>query len=116
MLATVPVGAVQEVSLLSNAFSAEFGWTAGPALNIVTKSGTNELRGEALYMARPGSWQATSFATDGFCPPSVPSCTTPSTLQAINPADVPDKLGQVSGSVGGAILQDRTFFFASGDY
>ena len=39
MLAAVPVGAVQEVSVLSNAFSAEFGWTAGPALNIVTKSG-----------------------------------------------------------------------------
>ena len=28
--------------MLSNAFSAEFGWTAGPALNIVTKSGTND--------------------------------------------------------------------------
>ena len=54
MLATVPVGAVQEVSVLTNAFSAEFGWTAGPALNIVTKSGTNELRGEGLYMVRPG--------------------------------------------------------------
>ena len=54
MIATVPVGAVQEVSVLSNAFSAEFGWTAGPALNIVTKSGTNALHGEGLYMARPG--------------------------------------------------------------
>ena len=30
MLATVPVGAVQEISVLTNAFSAEFGWTAGP--------------------------------------------------------------------------------------
>ena len=42
MLATVPIGAIQEISVLSNAFSAEFGWTAGPALNIVTKSGTND--------------------------------------------------------------------------
>jgi hypothetical protein len=46
----------------------------------------------------------------------VPSCTTPSTLTAINPADVPDVLNQVSGSVGAAITKDRTFFFASGDY
>ena len=32
----MPIGAVQEFAILTNAFSAEFGWTAGPALNIVT--------------------------------------------------------------------------------
>jgi Carboxypeptidase regulatory-like domain/TonB dependent receptor-like, beta-barrel len=116
MLATVPVGAVQEVSVLSNAFSAEYGWTAGPAMNIVTKSGTNALRGEALYLGRPGDWQAETFSTKGFCPPSVASCTTPSTLTAINPADVPDELNQVSGSIGGPLVKDRTFFFATADY
>jgi hypothetical protein len=116
MLATVPVGAVQEVSVLSNAFSAEFGWTAGPALNIVTKSGTNDVRGEALYMARPGGMQAKAFSTDGFCAPSIPSCTTPATLTAINPADLPDELNQVSGSIGGPIAKDQTFFFATADY
>ena len=116
MLATVPVGAVQEVSVLSNAFSAEYGWTAGPAMNIVTKSGTNALRGEALYLGRPGDWQAETFSTKGFCPPSVSSCTTPSTLTAINPADVPDELNQVSASIGGPVVKDRTFFFASADY
>ncbi len=58
MIATVPLGAVQEMTVLSNAFSAEFGWTAGPALNIVTKSGTNSLHGEALYLGRPGDMQA----------------------------------------------------------
>ena len=101
MIATVPVGAVQEISVLTNAFSAEFGWTAGPALNIVTKSGTNELRGEGLYMARPGSLQSKTFSPDGYCAPSVATCTTPATLKAINPADVPDELDQVSGSIGG---------------
>jgi hypothetical protein len=116
MLATVPVAAVQEVSVLSNAFSAEFGWTAGPALNIVTKSGTNALRGEGLYMARPGSWQAKTFSTEGFCAPAVSSCTTPETLRAINPADVPDELNQFSGSIGGPLARDKTFFFASADY
>ena len=43
MVATVPLGAVKEMSALSNAFSAEFGWTSGPAMNIVTKSGGNEI-------------------------------------------------------------------------
>ena len=116
-IATVPIGAIQEITILSNAFSSEFGWTSGPALNIVTKSGTNELHGEGLYMLRPGgSWQAKTFSTDGFCPPSVPSCVTPTTLQAINPVDIPDFLSQVSGSIGGPIVKDKTFFFATADY
>jgi len=54
-IATVPLGAIQEMTVLSNSFSAEFGWTAGPALNIVTKSGTNHFHGEGIYMLRPGS-------------------------------------------------------------
>jgi len=116
MLATVPLGAVQEVAVLSNAFSAEYGWTSGPAMNIVTKSGTNALRGEGLFMTRPGAWQAKTFSTTGFCPPSVSSCATPGTLAVINPADVPDALNQVSGSVGGPFTTDRTFFFVAADY
>ena len=116
MLTTVPLGAVQEAAVLTNAFSAEFGWTAGPAMNIVTKSGTNSLRGEGLYLARPGGLQAKTFSTDGFCPPSVPTCTTPSTLVAINPADLPDELHQFSGSIGGPMVRDKAFFFATADY
>jgi len=116
MIATVPIGAVQEVTVLSNAFSAEYGWTAGPAVNVVTKSGTNSILGEAIYMFRPGSWQAETFSTSGFCPPSVDTCVTPSTLQSISPVDIPDKLNQVSASVGGPLIKDRTFFFATTDY
>jgi Carboxypeptidase regulatory-like domain/TonB dependent receptor-like, beta-barrel len=117
MLATVPVGAVQEIAVLSNAFSSEFGWTSGPALNIVTKAGTNAFHGEGLYLARPGgNWQAKTFATDGFCAPSVATCVTPPTLEAINPADVPDELNQVSASIGGPMMKDKTFFFATADY
>ena len=102
--------------MLSNAFSAEFGWTSGPALNIVTKSGTNDLHGEGLVLIRPGGWQAKTFSTSGFCPPSVPTCVTPTTLTAINPVDIPDALSQVSGSIGGPIIKDKTFFFATTDY
>lgn len=115
-LITVPVGSVEEMSVLSNSFSAEFGWTAGPAINIVTKAGTNAFHGEGLFMARPGKWQAKMFSTGGFCPPSVASCVTPSTLKAINAADTPDKLSQLSGSLGGPIVKDKTFFFVTNDY
>jgi len=115
-IATVPIGAIQEMTILTNAFSAEYGWTAGPAINVVTKSGTNNLGGEALFMARPGSWQADEFSTSGFCPGSVDTCVTPGTLQAINPVDIPDALSQYSASIGGPIVKDKTFFFATADY
>lgn len=115
-IATVPLGAIQEMNVLSNAFSSEYGWTSGPALNIVTKSGTNSFHGEGLFMGRPGDWQAEKFSTRNFCPPSVPSCVTPTTLAAINPVDIPDALSQVSGSFGGPVIHDKTFFFATADY
>jgi Carboxypeptidase regulatory-like domain/TonB dependent receptor len=115
-VATIPLGAIQEFAVISNAFSAEYGWTAGPALNIVTKSGTNNVHGEGLFLIRPGDWQAETFSTDGFCPPSLTTCVTPSTLRAINPVDIPDALQQYSATIGGPIVKDRTFFFATADY
>jgi hypothetical protein len=67
-------------------------------------------------MIRPGDWQAEKFSTKNFCPPSVPTCVKPPTLAAINPVDIPDALQQVSGSIGGPIIKDKTFFFATTDY
>jgi outer membrane receptor protein involved in Fe transport len=116
MIATVPLGAIQEMTVLSNAFSSEYGWTAGPAVNIVTKSGTNTLHGEAIVMNRLGGMQAKTFSTSGFCPPSTDTCVTPSTLDAINPVDIPDELRQYSASVGGPLVRDKLFFFATADY
>jgi len=115
-ITTLPLGAVQEMTVFSNAFSSEFGWTSGPAVNIVTKSGTNDFHGEGIFMYRPGSWQADSFSTVGFCPGSVPTCVKPANLRAISPVDIPDKLSQYSGTIGGPIVSDRTFFFVSADY
>jgi hypothetical protein len=116
MLATVPIGAIQEMTALSNAFSAEYGWTSGPALNIVTKSGTNALHGEALLLSRPGNLQAKTFSNRGFCAPTVSTCVTPTTLNAINPADVPDALEQISVSLGAPLVKEKTFLFATADY
>jgi hypothetical protein len=115
-MSTLPMGAVEEMTVLTNAFSSEFGWTSGAALNIVTKSGTNDFHGEGLYLARPGGMQAKSFSTKNFCPSSVSSCVTPSTLTSISPVDVPDSLNQFSGSFGGRVVKDKTFFFLADDY
>jgi len=65
-LITMPIGAIQEMSALTNAFSSEFGWTAGPALNVITKSGSNVFHGEALYMNRPEWLETKTFSTTNF--------------------------------------------------
>lgn len=92
----VPLSAIQEFTVLSNAFSAEYGRTTGAAVNIVTKSGTNTIRGDVLGLFRPG---------DGF--------------QAIAPVatvKTPDVLGQISGSIGGPIARDKAQYFVSAEY
>src|SRR5262245_1459675 len=48
----VPVEAIQEFQVNRNSFSAEFGFTAGTAVNIVTKSGTNNFHGSAYVFFR----------------------------------------------------------------
>jgi hypothetical protein len=115
-MSTLPMGAVEEMAALTTAFSSEFGWTSGPALNVVTKSGSNSLHGEAVWLGRPGGMQKKSFSTKGFCAESVPTCVKPSTLASVSPVDIPDKLNQFSGAIGGSIVKDRTFFFLANDY
>jgi Carboxypeptidase regulatory-like domain/TonB dependent receptor len=116
-ITTLPIGAIQEMQVMTNAFSSEFGWTSGPALNVVTKSGTNDVHGDGIFVLRPGGkWQAQTFSTKDFCPSSVPTCVTPSTLASISPVDIPDKLAQISGSIGGPIVRDKTFFFGTVDH
>jgi carboxypeptidase family protein len=103
MFSTIPVGAVQEMNVMSNAFSAEFGWTASPAINVVTKSGTNALHGEVVYAGRPGgeAFQERTYTIDD---------------TEISPADVPDTLNQISGAIGGPIVASRTFFFGAAEF
>ncbi len=118
MFSTIPVGAVQEMNIMSRAFSAEFGWTSSAGINIVTKSGTNATHGEGLFLGRPGGMQSTTFSADNQCPPSVPSCVPPTTNGAATPLvppDIPDSLAQGSFALGGAIKQDVTHYFAALD-
>ncbi len=119
MFSTVPVGAVQEMNIMSRAFSSEFGWTASAGINIVTKAGTNALHGEGLFLGRPGGMQSTSFSAGAQCAPSVPTCVPPTSngaAVAIVPPDIPDSLAQGSFAIGGPLVKDKTHYFVAGDY
>ncbi len=107
----------QEVAVLTNAFSAEFGWTVGSRDEHRHQVG-HQRRARRRALPGPPRRAAGEDVLDrrATARRRCRRCTTPSTLVAINPADLPDELNQVSGSIGGPIVKDKTFVFATADY
>ena len=100
----LPLGSIQEIAVLENAFSAEYGGSTGSAVNIVTKSGGDRLHGDAMALFRPSGAEA---ALSGF-----------TATNAASGNDVTnDTLIQPALSLSGPIGRDnRTHFFLSGEY
>jgi hypothetical protein len=100
----VPQGAVQEMTVLENAFSAEYGATTGGVVNLVTKTGGNRYHGDVLGLWRPSD---TAAKLSGF---------TANTATGGNQV-VTDSLGQLGASFSGPVPGiDRTHFFFAGEY
>jgi hypothetical protein len=88
---TVSQEAVQEFQVVTNSFAAEFGRSAGGVVNVVTKSGTNELHGNIFGFLRHRSFQA----RNAFAPIE----------------DPPFTRTQYGFTLGGPFDKGRTFFF-----
>jgi len=99
----VPVGMVQDVTVLASNYSAEFGRTANGVVNVTTKSGSNEFTGEAFFVTRPGGFLSEDgdFARTGLTG---------------NP--IADDFERYQGgfALGGPIVKDKTFFFVNLEY
>jgi hypothetical protein len=91
----VPLGAIQEFTVLTSSFSAEYGRSAGGAINLVTRTGTNDLRGDVVALYRPGSLQADA----------------PVTGQKSS-----DELKQGSAFLSGPLVRDRAYWSIAGEY
>ncbi len=98
---------IQEVRLVTNQFSAEYGRNSSAVFNAITKSGTNEFHGSGFWFHNDNKLNACSNTqkSGGFCNP--------------NAAD-PSRRGapfrienQVGGTIGGPVFKDRSFFFFS---
>jgi hypothetical protein len=90
---TLGVDAVEQFTLLTDTFSAEYGRAAGGILNAITRSGTNQLHGSAFYFGRNSALDARNyFDTPGASKPEF-------------------RRHQYGASAGGPIVKDRTFWF-----
>lgn len=90
---------IQEFRVLTNTFDAEYGRNSGSVVNVVTKSGTNDVHGNFYEFFRNTVLNAN------------PYCFT--AVQGI-PCDKPKfNQNQFGGTLGGPIKKDRTFFFTS---
>jgi hypothetical protein len=93
------VDAVQEFSVITSNYTAEYGRTSGGVINAITKSGANFFHGSAYEFARNSIFDARNYFD--YDPNG-------------NPYRAPFSRNQFGGSAGGPILKDRLFFF--GDY
>jgi Carboxypeptidase regulatory-like domain/TonB dependent receptor len=89
------VDAIEEVRVESNTYTAEAGRTAGGLINIITKSGTDQLHGTAFEFLRNTALDAYPFAFGTKLP---------------KPALHQNQFG---GSIGGPIRRQRTFYFGA---
>lgn len=94
----IPVGFTRNITVLTNNYSAEYGLTSNGIVNITSRSGSNELTGEAFFITRPGPAidgrsdfaqrdLSGNFVKDGF------------------------QRYQAGVGVGGALVPDKTFFY-----
>ncbi|HVS88497.1 MAG TPA: TonB-dependent receptor [Candidatus Acidoferrum sp.] len=88
------VDAIQEFSVLTSNYSAEYGKTSGGVVNATTRSGTNGLHGSVYEFLRNSALDARNFFED----PAKPKAAF--------------KRNQFGGAIGGPIVKNRTFFFA----
>ncbi|MCI0388863.1 MAG: carboxypeptidase regulatory-like domain-containing protein [Acidobacteria bacterium] len=104
---SISQSAIREFQVNTSNYSAEYGRAAGGVTNAVTKSGTNDLHGDAFYFQRNNEWGARnprafqSVLVNGV-----------STTVGIKPEDVRHQFG---GTLGGPIAKDKLFFFFSYD-
>jgi hypothetical protein len=89
----LPLDAVAELKVISN-YEAEYGRNSGAVIDIVTKSGTNALHGSLLEYFRSGKLGARNYFNFDPAPKS------------------PFNNNQFGGALGGAIVKDKTFFYA----
>ena len=92
--------AIQEFQVMSTGYSPEFGRSSSGAINVVLKSGGNDIYGNAFYFVRDDAFDKPAFRLRGGVP--------------FQDGGLPEfKTQQYGGTIGGPIARDRAFYFFS---
>ena len=96
LLQLFPLEAIQEFNVITQRFKAEYGRSDGAVLNVVTKSGTNDMRGSWFTLVRDKALNAKTF-----------------TEQIARVDKQAYRRYQFGGSVGGPIVENKAHFFGA---
>ncbi|HUA84622.1 MAG TPA: carboxypeptidase regulatory-like domain-containing protein [Bryobacteraceae bacterium] len=93
----LPLEAVEEFNISTQRFSAANGRSEGAAVNLITKSGTNQLHGSLFFQDEDSAFETLNYFEQ--------------TAHGGNGQKAPFSRQQFGGSVGGPIKKDKTFVF-----
>jgi hypothetical protein len=96
---SVPLDSVQEFSVLTNNFTAEYGRAGGGVVNVTTKSGTNQFHGSLYEFNRVSALAANTYVNDA--------------NGVAKPGFTRNQFGY---SIGGPIVKNKVFFFSSTEW
>jgi hypothetical protein len=103
---TVSQEAVQEFQLILSNYNAEYGRATGGVINIVTKSGSNEIHGDIFGYFRNKAFQSRNAFSGQIDP----------TTGVLNPVKQAYTRTQSGFTIGGPLKKDKTFYFLSYEY
>lgn len=97
---------IQEVRLITNQFTAEFGRNSSSVFNAITKRGSNSFHGSAFWFHNDNALNACSNLDKnlGFCNPNGAGSLKNAPFRIEN---------QAGGTIGGPVWKDKMFFFGS---
>lgn len=93
-ISNVGVDFIEEVSIKTANFSAEYGRNSGAAVNVVTRTGSNQFHGSAFEYARNEALDANNFFNNA---------------RGVKRPDL--KYNNFGGTLGGPVIKDKLFFF-----
>jgi len=91
-----PAETIETVNVSSNNFDADLGMAGGAATTVVTKSGTNQLRGSAFLFRNQDEFNSNSYFNNAFGLPKSPL-----------------SRNIYGGTLGGPVLRNKLFYFGS---
>ncbi len=97
MVVSPSIDSIQEVDIEKTSYAPEFGGKSGAVVNVVTASGSNDVHGSLFEFVRNDVFDAKNFFDSHAAP--IP----------------PFRQNQFGASIGGPIIRNKTFFFASYD-